>query len=233
MSASTSGRSASATPSFCEAASSDRMLEEKCGPRLRVDLVGDARRLEPFLPGVAAGHDLHRVVVQQRVVREVGGLLQRRIALDQLRARHRDHRHAEQAVGAVAGILARRRGGSGRRRTSVRRSRSPISVGRVERAGVDHLAGGDHAQLDLRLALREVGEARHQPARGEHRRRGDHQLGLVAALADHLHRRGERVEALAQARQAGARRLGELHAARRRGGTIARRGIPRGSSPGG
>jgi hypothetical protein len=34
MSASTSGRNASATPSFCDAASIDSMLVEKRGPRL-------------------------------------------------------------------------------------------------------------------------------------------------------------------------------------------------------
>ena len=70
-------------------------------------------------------------------------------------------------------------------------------------------------QLDLRLALRELGEPRHEPARGEHRRRGDHELRFLAALADRLHRGRERVEAFAQLRQAGARRVGELHAARR------------------
>jgi hypothetical protein len=85
--------------------------------------------------------------------------------------------------------------------------------GGIQRAGVDHLARGEHAQLDLRLALGEVGEARHQPARRKHRRRGDHQLGLVTFFADHLHRARQRVEALAQLRQAGARRVGELHAA--------------------
>src|SRR5207302_10829533 len=42
-------------------------------------------------------------------------------------------------------------------------------------------------------------------------RRGDQQLGFRGALADQLHRRGERLEALAQLGQAGARRLRELH----------------------
>jgi len=84
---------------------------------------------------------------------------------------------------------------------------------RVERAGIDHLARGDHLHVDQRLALREVGKPRHQPARREHRRRGDLQVGLGGALADRLYRRCERVEALAQARQRRARRLGELHAA--------------------
>jgi hypothetical protein len=83
----------------------------------------------------------------------------------------------------------------------------------VERPGVHHLAGSHHPHLDFRLAPGKVREARHQPARGEHRRRGDDELGLGAALADHLHRGGEGVEALAQLRQAGARRFGELHAA--------------------
>ena len=59
----------------------------------------------------------------------------------------------------------------------------------------------------------EVGEPRHQPARGEHRRRGDLQVGLVGAHMDRLDRRGERIEALAQPRQRGARRFRELHAA--------------------
>ncbi len=85
----------------------------------------------------------------------------------------------------------------------------------IQRAGVDHLARGEHAQLHLRLALGEIGQARHQPAGGEHRRRGDHQLDLVALLADHLDRARQRIETLAQLRQAGARRVGELHAAPR------------------
>ena len=44
---------------------------EKCGPRAAVDAVGDAGRVEPFLPGVAVGDEVHRVVVQQHVVRQV------------------------------------------------------------------------------------------------------------------------------------------------------------------
>jgi len=76
---------------------------------------------------------------------------------------------------------------------------------RVERAGVDHLARGDDADIDLRLAAREVGEPRHQPAGGEHRRRGDFQIRLIRAQVNRFHRRGERIEALAQPRQRGAR----------------------------
>src|SRR5262249_48353115 len=44
-------------------------------------------------------------------------------------------------------------------------------------------------------------------------RRGDDELRLGAALVDRLDRRSERVEALAQPRQARLRRLGQLHAA--------------------
>src|SRR6185503_5139396 len=103
-SASTSGLSASATPSFCEAASSERMLGE-ARPAARVDPLADAGGLEPALPGVAAGDELHRVVVQEDVVREVGGLAQRRSALNQFRACHRGHRNAEKAVGAIARVV--------------------------------------------------------------------------------------------------------------------------------
>src|SRR5712671_4750911 len=46
----------------------------------------------------------------------------------------------------------------------------------VERAGVDHFARAEDAQFDVRLAFREIGQARHQPACGEHRRRRDQQL---------------------------------------------------------
>ena len=74
MSASTSGRSASATPSFCDAASSDRMLEEKCGPRVPSTLSATPASSSHFSPGVAVRDEIHRVVVQQRVVREIGGL---------------------------------------------------------------------------------------------------------------------------------------------------------------
>src|SRR5688572_21178705 len=71
-----------------------------------VDFVADARGLQPFLPGVAAGDDFHRVVVQQGVVREVGRRPEAGLALHQRRIRHRRHAHAAQAVGAMAGVFA-------------------------------------------------------------------------------------------------------------------------------
>jgi hypothetical protein len=86
---------------------------------------------------------------------------------------------------------------------------------RIERAGIDHLARSEYAQLHLRIALREVGEPRHEPALRKHRGRGDEKIGLPAARAQELHRRGERIESLAQPRQAGTRGVGELHAASR------------------
>jgi len=85
----------------------------------------------------------------------------------------------------------------------------------VERARVDHLARGDHAHVDLRLAAREIRKARHQPAGGEDRRRSDLEIGFIGAHMDRLDGGGERIEALAQARQRGARRFRELHAAAR------------------
>src|SRR5688572_22719294 len=50
-----------------------------------VDLVSDARGLQPFLPSVAAGNDFHRVVVQQGVAREVRRGLEAGLALHQRR----------------------------------------------------------------------------------------------------------------------------------------------------
>jgi hypothetical protein len=178
----------------------------------RVDAIGGARVLEPALPRIAAGHELHCVVVQQPVVHEIGGLPDGRVALHQLRVGDRGHRHAEEAIGAVARIVPAAQvdlhAGSILAQIQAAHERR-----RIERARIDHLARGKDAQLDLRLALREIGEARHQPARGEHRRRGDVQLGFGGAFAHQFHRGGEGTETFAQARQAGARRLGEVHPA--------------------
>src|SRR3954465_8781490 len=96
MSASTSGRSASATPSFCEAASSERIFEEKCGPRLPSIFSATCAApshfchaspppRDPFPPPPPPRHEVHGIVVQQDVARQVIGLLQVSF-LHQLRA---------------------------------------------------------------------------------------------------------------------------------------------------
>src|SRR3954468_9097119 len=43
-------------------------------PARAVDLVGAARALQPLLPGVAVCHEIHRIVMKQRVPREIRGL---------------------------------------------------------------------------------------------------------------------------------------------------------------
>ncbi len=183
-------------------------------PAAAVDAVGDARRLEPFLPGAAVGHEVHGVVVQKHVAREVFRLLKRRIAARELRARHRDGCDVEQVVGPIAGVVASAQMDLDAGHVLPQIQICDESSG-VERAGVDHLARAEYAQFDARFALREIGQARHQPARGEYGRRSDQQLGLFGAFADHLDRRGERLEAFAQFRQARARRFREVYAASR------------------
>src|SRR5256885_733330 len=49
-------------------------------PAAAVDAVGDPRGLEPFLPGAAVGDEVHGIVVQEHVAREVFRPLERRIA---------------------------------------------------------------------------------------------------------------------------------------------------------
>src|SRR6266850_307417 len=47
-------------------------------PARAVDLVGDARQIEPLLPRVAVRDQVHRIVVEQRVAREIDRLADRR-----------------------------------------------------------------------------------------------------------------------------------------------------------
>src|SRR2546422_4448007 len=75
-------------------------------PAAAVDAVGDAGRLQPLLPCVAARDEVHRLVVQEHVVREVGGLAQAGMVARELGAGDRDGGDIEQVVGAVAGIVA-------------------------------------------------------------------------------------------------------------------------------
>src|SRR5207247_1832390 len=64
------------------------------------------RRLQPLLPRVAVRDEVHRLVVQEHVVREVGGLAQAGMVARELRAGDRDGGDVEQVIGAVAGIVA-------------------------------------------------------------------------------------------------------------------------------
>src|SRR5713226_8408425 len=182
----------------------------KMRPAAAVDAIRDAGRLQPLLPRVAVRDEVHRLVVQEHVVRQVRGLAQPGLVARELRAGDRDGGDIEQVIGAVAGIVA---GAEMDLHAGDVVPQVEVSYqgGGIERAGVDHLARGEDAQLDPRLALGEIRQARKQPARGEDRRRGDQELGLRGALADQLHRRGERLEAFTQLRQAGARRFRELH----------------------
>ena len=145
---------------------------------------------------------------------EVGGLVERRVALHQLGAGHRGHRHAEQAVRAVAGILARAEVDL-HPEESVRRSRSPTSA-------VESSAPASTILLEANTRSSIFGSRLEKSAsRGISQRAVNTGGAVITSSASpprsriDLHRRGERVEAFAQPRQAGARRLGELHAAPR------------------
>ena len=125
-------------------------------PAAAVDAVGDPRGLEPFLPGAAVGDEVHGIVVQEHVAREVFRPLERRIAARQRRARHRDGRNVEKVIGAIAGIGSAAQVDLDTGRVVPQVEISDESSG-VERASVDHPARTEDAQFDARLALREIG----------------------------------------------------------------------------
>jgi hypothetical protein len=131
------------------------------------------------------------VVVQQRVVAQIVGNAQRPAPLQQARAAHRRVGDAEQLVDPGAGIAAVAEADGHQRGLVVGRR---LLLGAA--AGVDGRHRRGDAQLDVRVALGESVQPRHQPAGGEQGRRADRQRSQAGEAAAALDSGRERLECL-------------------------------------
>src|SRR3954468_21263182 len=105
-------------------------------PASPVGLVSNPRTLEPFFPGVSLCYEVHGVIVQKRMVGEVGWIAQARRALHEVRVRHHDGRHAEKSIGTVAGIAAGTEVDLDARALASQ-IETAYELRRIERAGID------------------------------------------------------------------------------------------------
>ncbi len=196
----------------------DRGFERQHGvaemrPAAQIHAV-DAGGFQPHVPERHPVVELAGVVVQQQVVLQVRRPQQRVLGMrHQARAADRRDRERDQLVHLEARVIAAaveyRHVGIGqpgidrgefRRRALARALRSLAQP-------------GGYAHVHLGLRFQETMQARHQPARGERRRRAHHQHAPALVRAQPLHRLHQVVEPLAQLGQAGLRHVGQFQRA--------------------
>ena len=170
------------------------MAGAEADPGRRRD-AGDAGGLQPHRPGRHQRVAVDRLIVNERVMAQIGRRAQRRPVLQQARAARREHLVLQQPLDLEPGIIP-----------------GAVADRDVEIAlnQIDDLVGRGNPHIDLDMGLLEPVQAHHQPFGGEGGRSGDRQGPGIVMGAQPAHRGMDAGKGFAEAGQQDARRGGQL-----------------------